>query len=268
MFTEYYGMGFNPFNKQNLKEKDAFPSEDHRQMQERLEYLKRVRGIGVFTARPGMGKTYALRCFMKGLNPNQYQTAYICLSTISVSEFYRQLCDILGLEACGSKTGMLRAIQERLYYLYKEKKQPFILAIDEAQYLNYSILRDLKMLMNYSYDSLNCFSLVLTGEPYLNHILEKQVHEALRQRITVHYNYEGLSDKEIPEYIRHKLELAGASRQIMEPEAVSAVHGYSEGNARKIDNLMTDALTIGAQQGKTVIDTEVILAAANNQSLT
>lgn len=101
------GMGFNPFNKQNLKEKYAFPSEDHRQMQERLEYLKRVRGIGVFTARPGMGKTYALRCFMKGLNPNQYQTAYICLSTISVSEFYRQLCDILRLEACGSKTGRI-----------------------------------------------------------------------------------------------------------------------------------------------------------------
>ena len=31
---------------------------------------------------------------------------------------------------------------------------------------------------------------------------------------------------------------------------------------------MTDALTIGAQQEKTVIDAEVILAAANNQSLT
>lgn len=45
------------------------------------------------------------------------------------------------------------------------------------------------MLLNHSYDSLNCFSLVLVGEPYLNHILDKQVHEALRQRITVHYNY-------------------------------------------------------------------------------
>ena len=43
-----------------------------------------MRGIGIFTARPGMGKTYALRCFMGGLNPNQYQTAYINLSTISV----------------------------------------------------------------------------------------------------------------------------------------------------------------------------------------
>ena len=155
-----------------------------------------------------------------------------------------------------------------MYYLYKEKKQPLILAVDEAQYLNYNILRDLKMLMNYRYDSLNCFSLVLVGEPYLNHILEKQVHEALRQRITVHYDYEGLSDKEVPEYIRHKLELAGASVSILGGDAVSAVHGYSEGNPRKIDNLMTDALTIGAQQDKQTIDAEVILAAANNQSLT
>lgn len=56
MFTEYYGMGFNPFNKQNLKEKDAFPSEDHRQMQERLEYLKRVRGDRGVHGKAGDGK--------------------------------------------------------------------------------------------------------------------------------------------------------------------------------------------------------------------
>ncbi|MCD7791655.1 MAG: AAA family ATPase [Bacteroides thetaiotaomicron] len=268
MFTDYYGLSFNPFDKQNIKERDAFRSRDHRQMQERLEYLKKVRGIGVFTARPGMGKTYALRCFMNGLNPNQYQTAYVSLSTVSVTEFYRQFCDILGVEAGGNKTAMFHAIQERVYYLYREKKQPLILAIDEAQYLNYNILRDLKMLMNYSYDSLNCFCLVLVGEPYLNHILEKQVHEALRQRITVHYNYEGLSDEEVPEYIGHKLEIAGGSRSILDGGAMSAVHGYSEGNARKIDNLMTDALTIGAQQNKHSIDAEIVMAAANNQSLT
>lgn len=268
MFTDYYGLTFNPFDKQYLKEKDAYVSSDHKQMQDRLEYLKGVRGIGLFTARPGMGKTYALRCFMKGLNPNQYQPAYINLSTISVTEFYKQLCDLLGLEAGGSKTTMFRTIQERVYYLYREKKQPLILAIDEAQYLNYSILRDLKMLMNYSYDSLNCFSMILIGEPYLNHILEKQVHEALRQRITVHYNYEGLTDREVSEYIYHKLELAGGGRSLIEVSAVSAVHGYSEGNARKIDNLLTDAMTIGAQQEKQSIDAEIIMAAANNQSLT
>lgn len=77
-------------------------------------------------------------------------------------------------------SGMFHAIQERVYYLYREKKQSLLLLFDEAQYLNYNILRDLKMLLNHRYDSLNCFSLVLVGESYLNNILDKQVYEALR----------------------------------------------------------------------------------------
>lgn len=59
----------------------------------------------------------------------------------------------------------------------------------------------------------------------------------------------------------------GGSRSILEGGAISAVQGYSEGNARKIDNLMTDALTIGAQQEQHSINAETILAAANNQTL-
>ena len=96
MYTDYYGLSFNPFDKQMVKEKDAFESEDFREMTARLEYLKEIRGIGVFTASPGMGKTFALRCFSKKLNPNLYQCAYLCLSTVSVQEFYRQLCEALG----------------------------------------------------------------------------------------------------------------------------------------------------------------------------
>ena len=72
----------------------------------------------------------------------------------------------------------------------------------------------------------------------------------------------------MPDYICHKLELAGGSRSILEGGALSAVHGYSEGNARKIDNLMTDALTIGAQQEQHCISAEIVMAAANNQALT
>lgn len=121
MYTDFYGLSFNPFDKQMIKEKDAFESEDFREMMARLEYLKEIRGIGVFTASPGMGKTFALRCFAKGLNPNLYQCAYLCLSTVSVQEFYRQLCEALGLESGFGKSQMFKSIQERLYYLYKEK---------------------------------------------------------------------------------------------------------------------------------------------------
>lgn len=51
--------------------------------------------------------------------------------------------------------------------------------------------------MNYGYDSVNCFTLILCGESHLNDTLRKPVHDALRQRSTVHYNYAGLSDDEV-----------------------------------------------------------------------
>ena len=267
MSNSFYGLSSNPFDKQALKVADHFKSQDHAQMISRLNYLKDVRGIGLFTAAPGMGKSYALRCFEHSLNRNLYHMRYICLSTISVTEFYRQFCDQLGVDAKGSKTAMFKAIQDRLYYLYKEKRQPLILAIDEAQYLNGAILQDLKMLMNFSYDSLNCFSLILSGEPYLNRTLGKPIHEALRQRITVHYAFLGLQPDEIPAYIFHKLSLAGGPQSIIGEDALAAITGYCQGNPRIIDNLMTDALALGAQLQRQVIDSEVILAAANEQTL-
>ncbi len=57
----YYGLSFNPFDKQQVKEKDRFLSQDLQEMLNRLDYLKDTRGIGVFTAGPGMGKSFALR---------------------------------------------------------------------------------------------------------------------------------------------------------------------------------------------------------------
>ena len=162
---------------------------------------------------------------------------------------------------------MFQAIREQITYLYKEKRQPLLLAIDEAQYLNTGILNDIKMLMNYGYDSVNHFTLILCGESHLNDTLRKPVHEALRQRITIHYNYSGLSDDEVGKYVLHKLSLAGASATIINEAALSAVHSYTQGNPRLIDNLMTDALTIGSQREKKVIDADVIHDAVENQGL-
>lgn len=105
---------------------------------------------------------------------------YLCLSTISVADFYKQLCSIMGVSDKGGKTKMFKAIQAQITYLYKEKRQPLLLAIDEAQYLSTGILNDIKMLMNYGYDSVNYFTLILCGESHLNDTLRKPVHEALR----------------------------------------------------------------------------------------
>ena len=133
-----------------------------------------------------------------------------------------------------------------------------------------SLPRELSIItdkLNFKYDSLNCFTLILSGEPVLNRTLERQVHEALRQRITVHYSFQGLNPDEVNAYIRHKLHVAGGAETIMGSDAVTAIAGFCKGNPRIIDNVMTTALKAGAQIQKTTIDSEVILAAVNEQSL-
>lgn len=266
MFKAFYGLTFNPFDKA-LPENYAFNSRDHEQMLSRLDYLKNTRGIGLFTAPPGMGKTYALRCFAKNLNPNMFQLSYICLSTVSVSEFYHQFCLELGLDYSSKKTIMFRSIQERLLHLLKEKRKTFILAVDESQYLSTGVLRDIKMLMNTHFDSLDCFALVLIGQPYLGSILEKSVHESLKQRIVVHYNYEGLSADEAKDYIYSRIEVAGGARAIIDEAAVHAVANFCQGTPRIINRVMTNALILGTQMQKPTINTEIILSASNNLSL-
>ena len=267
MFKSFYGLSKNPFDKQTVSEKDAFFSVDHKEMTTRLAYLNGVRGIGVFTSPPGFGKTYALRCFAKSVDRNFNEIAYLCLSTISTMEFYRQFCAALGIDAPHGKPAMFSAIQDRLYHLLKEKKKPFLLIFDEAHELSAPILKDLKMILNHEFDSVNCFTLVLAGEPHLNNILEKPIHEALRQRIVIHYNFNGLSDAETEQYILHKLRLAGAPDSILGNGTIPAIIGYAHGCSRLIDNLMNEALSLGAQLEKPSLDTDLILAAVNNLAL-
>jgi len=267
MFKAFYGLSFNPFDKQADSSGACFESEDFREMTSRLNFIKDVRGIGLFTAPPGYGKTFALRCFAKALNPSLYQMAYICLTTVSVTEFYRQFCRALNLETSIHRSTMFDAIQERLYMLLKEKHRPLILAVDEAHDLDPRALKDIKMIMNHAYDSLNCFSLLLIGEPHLNSTMEKPIHEALKQRITIHYNFVGLSPTETEKYISYKISVAGGTPTILADGVAAAIHGFSRGNPRLIDNVMADMLTIGAQLGKKTIDTDLVLAAVESQSL-
>jgi len=267
MFKAFYGFTKNPFDKHFLSEKDAYLSTDHKEMTGRLDYLRGIRGIGVFTSPPGFGKTFALRCFTRTLDRNLHEVVYVNLATVTTTEFYRLICTALGLEARHGKPAMFKAIQERLFHLFKDKKKPVFLICDEAQELSPGILKDLKMIMNHDFDSLNCFTLVLAGEPHLNRILEKPIHEALRQRITVHYGFVGLSDHETELYLTHKLRIAGAAPSILGEGTLAAITGYARGCPRLIDNLMNEALLLGSQLEKSSLDTEIIMAAVNNLAL-
>lgn len=195
MYRAYWGMEFNPFDKE-IAEKQFYKNHDFNEMTKRLEYLKNVKGIGLFTGLAGTGKTACCRAFVSSLNPSLYKVVYLPMTTISASEFYRDLAKGLGLEACYRKIDNFRNIQERIKKLYREQKTTLTVLIDEAQYLSRAVLSDLKILMNFEMDSKNYAVLALAGQPTLNDTLSMQIHEALRQRIVINYNMQGLTAKE------------------------------------------------------------------------
>ena len=92
-------------------------------------------------------------------------------------------------------------------------------------------------------------------------------HEALKQRIVVHYNYEGLSSEEAINYIYTRIETAGGARSIIDEAAANALANFSQGTPRIINTVMTNALILDCQMQKTSIDTEIILSVSNNLSL-
>ena len=132
MTNNYYGLYFNPFDK-DIATKDAFLSSDMKEMNGRLDYLKNNQGIGVFTAGAGQGKTFSLRCFSDKLNPNITKFTYICLSTVTTTELYQQLCISLGLDSAYKKSVMFKSIQEYFENLSINKKIHQIVCLDNTE---------------------------------------------------------------------------------------------------------------------------------------
>ena len=105
MFTAYYALNFNPFTSE-IDTKHHFQSRDFVQASARLELLKQYKGIGLLNGEPGCGKSFVLMGVLSLLlNKSLYKTVYIPITTLTVKEFYRALCDGLWCYPCLQKGG-------------------------------------------------------------------------------------------------------------------------------------------------------------------
>jgi type II secretory pathway predicted ATPase ExeA len=116
-------------------------------------------------------------------------------------------------------------------------------------------------------DSKNYATLILSGQPVLNSILSKQVHEALKQRIVISYNFNGISKEEVSEYINSRFTLCGVHSEIFNKNAIEAIHGCCNGSIRKLNNIIDKSLMIGYLNKAKIIDTDIIMNAQNEVEL-
>ncbi len=266
VYKAYWGMQFNPFSKE-VKISDAYPSSDQREASKRGEFLKNIRGIGLFTGPSGVGKTFSQRAFINSLNPSLYRTVYIPLTTVPSGDFYRALAHGLGLEAAYRKIDNFKRIQDRIRDMSRDQRITPVIVIDEAQYLNKAVLTDLKILMNFDMDSKDYAIMILSGQPELNDTLSMKVHESLAQRVVVSYNFQGLSEEETAEYVRTRMSICGVTTEVFAPAALTAASASSSGSVRKLNSIIHKSLMIGCEEKQKMIDAETIRKAVDEVEL-
>ena len=264
--TTYYGMDRNPFIK-DAAITTLFTSNYFNQMTNRLEFIIRSRGIGVFLSSPGMGKTTCLRKTLESLNPNRYVVIYICMTTITAIDFYRMLNDALGLEETTKKSQMFSQIQDELKRLTSENKMEVIIAIDEAQFLRKEVLREFIMLMNFDYDSKDYCTLIFVGQNEFLRTLRLKSLEPFRQRINMNYTFTGFNEEEVRNYVVSRLQSVNCRNDLFRDECYHTLYSLMNTSVRILNLLINKSLILGMHYNKEYIDSELIMEASKELML-
>jgi len=261
MYLSYYGLESNLFNKE-ISSEVAYKSKDYNNVINRLNYLKEIKGIGLITGTPGLGKTYTLRCFLDSLNKDMYKVIYVSPTNLGKFEFFGNVAKQLNINvgAC-YKDELYENIQKEIKRLYKEQRVNVIVVIDDAQNLNPKIIKDLKILFDFQMDSKDYTTIILCGHEELRRELSKIDYEAIRQRIVINYKFQGLEREEVKEYIETRLELSKQSQEIFTLPALNGLYNASKGNPRRLNSLVINCLMIGYQNEKVKIDEEIVMLA-------
>lgn len=176
-------------------------------------------------------------------------------------DMYKSIGWELGLPTERNRASAFRVIRSEITRLTVEAKQRPLLIIDEAHLLRNEVLQDLRLLTNYVMDSQNRLCLLLVGLTELRRRLSMAVHESLAQRIVVRYHLQGLARPELPDYLTHRLALAGCEHPLFEPPAIEALFQATQGMPRKVNRLAHYALTSAALDKAKIVSIDHVQAA-------
>jgi len=207
-----------------------------------LDHVAKARALGIITGEIGAGKSTAVRALASRLDPIRCPFVYIADSALEPRSFYREVLSQFGVTPSFHQRDAQRQFNHVLLDAYENQGKQPVLVIDEAHLLSSSMLSEVRLLLNFQYDSLSPFALILVGQPELRATLRLRVFEPLRQRVGVRYHLGGLGEKETKTYIEHSLKNAGASRPLFSDSAIAQIYSISRGIPRLINNLCTDCL--------------------------
>lgn len=247
MYEAFFGLAEPPFSI-TPDPRYLFPSSRHTEALGHLFYgVSAAGGFIQLTGEVGTGKTTVVRSLL-AREPADVDIALVLNPRLTVIEFLQTLCEELGVRVPpaerGSGKSLVDALTARLLEAHAAGRRVAVL-IDEAHLLERDVLEQVRLLTNLETSTRKLLQIILIGQPELRELLAREDLRQVAQRITGRLHLDPLAAAETAAYVRHRLRVAGATREIFAPAALRELHCRSGGLPRLI-NVIADRAMLGA----------------------
>ncbi len=233
MYESFFGLTALPFK---ITPDPAFIywNAQHRRAASILAFgIEQLVPITVVTGDVGAGKTTLLQQFLEDA-PADMTVGLISNYWSGMGGLYQWILNAFDLPAGGSEVEQFRAFQDFVVAEYAAGRR-CVLIVDEAQNVADSDLEQLRMLTNINAGKDSLLMLFLVGQPQLRDRLRQPNNNQIAQRVGAAFHLAAMSGVDTQNYVRHRLKVAGASREIFDDAALERVHQVSGGVPRLVN---------------------------------
>jgi hypothetical protein len=177
---------------------------------------------------------------------------------LSVTEFYQHLATLFDIRNWETKSDLLFELGKVLTSRHSRGLRT-VLIVDEAHGLSTQVLEEIRLLCNFESDTAKQIQIVLTGQPELREVLNNPELRQLKQRVALRCEIKALPTiEETSLYIKSRLKVAGAAREIFSPGAVDYIFRCTSGIPRSINNVCDNAMLNGFAASEPMISRAMI----------
>jgi general secretion pathway protein A len=268
MYKEFFGLRANPFNV-NPDPRYLFLTRHTEEALACLTYgIQSRKGFVLLTGEVGTGKTTLINKLLEWLRLQQVATAFVFNSKMNVPQFLDYMMADFGIP-CESraKSQILLRLYNWLLDRYRAGETA-VLIVDEAQNLSDEVLEEIRMMTNLETFTEKLLQIVLVGQPELEQKLKQPQLRQLRQRLTLRAKTHPLSLEETKAYVNQRLRIAGSNgQQIFDPEALVAIHRFSNGIPRVVNLVCEHCLVSSFVDQQKIVTSTVVETVARDFDL-
>lgn len=288
MYLSFYKLKHKPFQI-STDPRFLWLGEKHEEALATLKYgVLDNKGFLLLTGDVGTGKTTLINALLNSLDKNTF-VASIRDPALDPLEFFQYTAHAFGMKASkiNSKVSFLIQFEEFLLDAYKNKRK-VLLIIDEAQRMSQELLEEVRLLSNIEKEESKLINIFFVGQIEFNEILLQHENRAIRQRVTINYNIETLTEQETRKYIKHRLDVASIEKvvssftpvqkmengeyvrqgytlplpdtrkEIFTSKAIQEIYKFAKGYPRLINIICDRALLTGYVEGsRTITDSHI-----------